>query len=110
MEFFAGLDVSMKETHVCVVDREGGIVLETLRYCQTRLRRRWRGHRTVSGSCSRPAARCERSTMVLRAATAQPVKPSTTTWRASAAMVGTIGTVFTTIIAASEFLTQPRST
>ena len=29
MEYFAGLDVSMKETHVCVVDREGGIVLET---------------------------------------------------------------------------------
>lgn len=29
MEFFAGLDVSMKETHICVVDREGGIVLET---------------------------------------------------------------------------------
>ena len=30
MEYFAGLDVSMKETHVCVVDREGGIVLETI--------------------------------------------------------------------------------
>ena len=29
MEYFAGLDVSMKVTHVCVVDREGGIVLET---------------------------------------------------------------------------------
>jgi transposase len=29
MECFAGLDVSMKETHICVVDREGGIVLET---------------------------------------------------------------------------------
>ena len=26
MEYFAGLDVSMEETHVCVVDREGGIV------------------------------------------------------------------------------------
>ena len=22
MEYFAGLDVSMKETHICVVDRE----------------------------------------------------------------------------------------
>jgi transposase len=29
MEFFAGLDVSMKETHICVVDCEGAIVLET---------------------------------------------------------------------------------
>ena len=23
MEYFAGLDVSMEETHICVVDREG---------------------------------------------------------------------------------------
>jgi hypothetical protein len=30
MEHFAGLDVSMKETHVCVVDREGEVVLETM--------------------------------------------------------------------------------
>ncbi len=30
MECFAGLDVSMKETHLCVVDRDGGIVLETM--------------------------------------------------------------------------------
>jgi transposase len=29
MEYFAGLDVSMKETHVCVVDGEGEVVLET---------------------------------------------------------------------------------
>ena len=28
MECFAGLDVSMEETHICVVDRDGGIVLE----------------------------------------------------------------------------------
>jgi hypothetical protein len=26
MEYFAGLDVSREETHVCVVDREGKIV------------------------------------------------------------------------------------
>ena len=25
MEYFAGLDVSMDETHMCVVDRNGGI-------------------------------------------------------------------------------------
>ena len=30
MEYFAGLDVSMKETHVCVVDGEGEVVLETV--------------------------------------------------------------------------------
>jgi len=28
MEYFAGLDVSMKETRICVVDREGNVVLE----------------------------------------------------------------------------------
>ena len=28
MEYFAGLDVSMKETHICVVDREGTIIHE----------------------------------------------------------------------------------
>ena len=28
MEYFAGLDVSMEETHVCVVDREGAVVHE----------------------------------------------------------------------------------
>jgi transposase len=29
MAYFAGLDVSMKETHICVVDGDGGVVLET---------------------------------------------------------------------------------
>lgn len=28
MEYFAGLDVSMEETHLCVVDRDGKIILE----------------------------------------------------------------------------------
>jgi transposase len=28
MEYFAGLGVSMEETHVCVVDRDGKIILE----------------------------------------------------------------------------------
>ncbi len=28
MEYFVGLDVSMEETHICVVDREGEIVRE----------------------------------------------------------------------------------
>jgi transposase len=26
MDYFAGLDISMDETHVCVVDREGVVV------------------------------------------------------------------------------------
>ena len=29
MEYFAGLDISMDETHICVVDRDGSVVLET---------------------------------------------------------------------------------
>jgi len=29
MEYFAGLDVSMEETSICVVDQEGKVVLET---------------------------------------------------------------------------------
>jgi transposase len=29
MEYFAGLDVSMDETHICVVDYEGRLILET---------------------------------------------------------------------------------
>ena len=28
MEYFAGLDISMKETHICVMDREGKVALE----------------------------------------------------------------------------------
>jgi transposase len=28
MEYFAGLDVSMKETHICVVDRDGDVAFE----------------------------------------------------------------------------------
>ena len=28
MEYFAGLDVSMEETHLCIVDREGAVVFE----------------------------------------------------------------------------------
>jgi hypothetical protein len=28
MDYFAGLDVSMEETHICVMDREGAIAHE----------------------------------------------------------------------------------
>ena len=31
MEYFAGLDISMKETHICVVDRDGKVVSEARR-------------------------------------------------------------------------------
>ncbi len=29
MDYFAGLDISMDETHVCVLDREGMVVRES---------------------------------------------------------------------------------
>jgi hypothetical protein len=29
MEYFAGLDISMDETHICVLDREGEVVRES---------------------------------------------------------------------------------
>lgn len=28
MEYFAGLDVSMEETHICILDREGVLIRE----------------------------------------------------------------------------------
>jgi transposase len=28
MDYFAGLDISMEETHICVVDRDGAVVYE----------------------------------------------------------------------------------
>ncbi len=28
MDYFAGLDVSMEETHICVLDREGAVIRE----------------------------------------------------------------------------------
>jgi transposase len=29
MDYFSGLDISMDETHVCVLDREGAVVYES---------------------------------------------------------------------------------
>ena len=57
MDYFAGLDISMDETHVCVLDREGEVVHES----KSRRRRRrspanWRKRRAVVGSYSRPDA------------------------------------------------------
>ena len=28
MDYFAGLDISMDETHICVLDREGAVIYE----------------------------------------------------------------------------------
>jgi transposase len=28
MEYFAGLDISMEETHICILDREGVLIRE----------------------------------------------------------------------------------
>ena len=36
MDYFAGLDISMDETYVCVLDREGAVVRETRRRRQQR--------------------------------------------------------------------------
>ena len=54
MDYFAGLDISMDETHVCVLDREGVVVRE-LRPSSRRRRSpaNWRKNRVVVGSCSR---------------------------------------------------------
>jgi hypothetical protein len=54
MDYFAGLDISMDETHVCVLDREGVVVRES----KTSRRRRlspanWRKRQIVVASCSR---------------------------------------------------------
>ena len=57
MEYFAGLDVSMDETHICVVDRDGSMILETRATTSPRQSRRgWRRQQGVSGSYSRRAA------------------------------------------------------
>ena len=54
MDYFAGLDISMDETHVCVVDREGVVVRESkIRRRQTRSPANWPKRRVVVTSCSR---------------------------------------------------------
>ena len=57
MDYYAGLDVSMEETHICVVDRDGVVVHET-RVASTPADHR-RGadgeRRRVGASCSRLA-------------------------------------------------------
>jgi hypothetical protein len=56
MEYFAGMDVSMSETHVCVVSQDGAVVHE-VRAPSTPAGIAPRSHefRPVGGSCSRRA-------------------------------------------------------
>jgi len=43
MDYFAGLDVSMDETHVCVLDREGVVIYEDKAASTELARRIWTG-------------------------------------------------------------------
>ena len=65
MDYFAGLDISMEETHVCVVDRDGTVVHEakTAARRPMRLRFRWHRRRCAGVLCSRRAAWPRPSTM-----------------------------------------------
>jgi hypothetical protein len=64
MECFAGLDISMKETHICVVDRDGGVMLETkVASLPEAIVGRWGRRQAVRGLCSRRAAWRQCSTM-----------------------------------------------
>lgn len=57
MEYFAGLDVSMEETHICVLDREGAVVRET-RTASTAeaIAQEMKGLHSAGVSSSRPGA------------------------------------------------------
>ena len=73
MEYFAGLDISMKETHICVMDRDGKVDLETIAPTSSaanrgrvgkgadgptdRLRDRAHGNDALSRSCGTGPAR-----------------------------------------------------
>ena len=55
MDYFAGLDISMDETHVCVVDRDGAVVYEGKSASMAEaIADSWRRRRAVVGSSSRP--------------------------------------------------------
>jgi hypothetical protein len=55
MDYFAGLDISMDETHICVLDREGAVVHQRkTASTQRRLRSSSRKRRPVVGLYSRP--------------------------------------------------------
>ena len=58
MDYFAGLDISMDKTHVCVLDREGVVVRESKTEVDGAgdCRRNWPKRRVAAASCSRWAA------------------------------------------------------
>jgi hypothetical protein len=54
MDYFAGLDISMDETHVCVLDREGVVVRESKAESTAELSpTNWSKRRVVVASYSR---------------------------------------------------------
>jgi hypothetical protein len=56
MDYFAGLDISMDETHVCVLDREGVVVRESKAASTARRSPlSWRKRQFVVASYSRRA-------------------------------------------------------
>src|SRR5215469_14383950 len=56
MEYFAGLDVSMEETHVCVITRNGTVIHEAkVPSTPAGIARHWPEFRAVNGSCSKQA-------------------------------------------------------
>ena len=56
MEYFAGLDVSMEETHICVLDRDGAVVHEAKAVSTPEaIAASWRRRQLAVASCSRPA-------------------------------------------------------
>jgi sugar (pentulose or hexulose) kinase len=57
MDYFAGLDISTDETHVCVLDREGVVVRESKTESTAEaIAGDWRKRQLVVASCSRPDA------------------------------------------------------
>ncbi len=54
MDYFAGLDISMDETHICVLDREGAVVYESKTESTAQASpMNWPKRRVVVESCSR---------------------------------------------------------
>jgi hypothetical protein len=57
MDYFAGLDISMDETHVCVLNREDVVVRESKTESTGGLSQMsWRKRQLVFALCSRPDA------------------------------------------------------
>ena len=56
MEYFAGLDIAMEETQVCVLDRDGVIICEAKAASTAEaITTYWQEHQVVAASFLRPA-------------------------------------------------------